>query len=362
MAIVLALICAALSGCAVIKGDVVMRFGDHTVTEAMWSYWLQTYKTAYLSLYNNSKDTLSFWNTEISEGYTYEDYITDIILGHAKQVLIAAYLFDEYGMSFTSSQKDGVEEAIDSLIESWGGKNYLNEALGDMGLNIQTLRSIYYAEEKLETVREQLFGEGGVYAVDDNDREKYYQDNYYCAEWIYVYTSKKPKKTDDGKYLVDNSGQYVFEVLTDEEKTAQQEKLEQIRRELSSGTGFEDVRSKYSEEDLDYCSTYPDGVFLCADDYGNYGYDMVRALSELEIGAYTEFDNGNATVIVKRCALKGYASLTSAELELMVDFEEHVTDEKLGKLIDSLAVDVVISDDVLARYDIKTISGSKYSF
>ncbi len=363
--LVSAVLLVAFSGCAVIKGDAVMEYGDYTVTEAMWSYWMRSYKTLYLYSFNNSKDTLSFWNTEIDEGYTYEDHIIGMIKDHAKQVLVAAYLFDLYKLSFTGEQKNSVEERIDTLITTFGGKNTLNETLGEMGLNIETLKSIYYAEEKLNTVKEYLFGDNGSYAVDDNDREKYYEENYWCANWIYVYTSQEPKRTEDGKYIVDSNGKTVYEQLTDEGKAEKAEKLEKVRRELQSGKDFSAVRDEYSEEDLEHWTTYTDGVFLCAndiyrEDLSEYiEYMAENVLSELEVGGYTEFEHGGATVIVKKCALKSYASLTSAELKFMVDFEEYVLDDKLETFISGF--DVVTNDDVLARYDIKTVSGSKYA-
>lgn len=359
LALVLALVlmCGAFGSCAVIKGDVVMRYGDYTITETMYSYWMSKYKTLFLYMYNNSKDTLSFWNTEIEEGNTYEDFIVGYIQNYAKQVLLSMYLFDEYSMSLTDDQKDGVEDYINDLIEAYGGKNVLNETLAEMGLNIETLKTIYYAEEKLATVTDAFFGENGIMAVNDNDREQYYLDNYYCAEWIYVYTSVKLKKDDEGRYYTDENGVYLFDDLTEEEKAIQLAKVEEIEAKLEAGENFESVRAEYSEENLDYYSVYPDGIFLSANDYENYGLDMLTAIQGTECGEYTKFDNGYATVIVKRLELKGYSSLTSDELSLMVNFEDYVLANKTEIYFNGYEVEMI--DDVLGRYDIKTIAGAK---
>lgn len=178
---------SVFAGCGVLKGDTAMAYGDHKITEVMYKYWLAKYKTTFLYVYNNSVDTESFWKSEIEKGYTYEDFITDYIKEYAKQVVVAMQLFDDYGLSFTSAQKKAVKDRINNLIESYGGKNVLNEELGEMGLNIQTLEKIYYEETKLEVVNDYFFGKNGVLAVNDNDREAYYKENYFCAMWIYIY-------------------------------------------------------------------------------------------------------------------------------------------------------------------------------
>ena len=72
----------------------------------------------------------------------------------------------------------------------------------------------------MDKVKAALFESGGVFAVNDEDRKKYYLDNYYCAEWIYLYTDVKLKKDEDDKYYTDTNGNYITEPLTEEEKIA----------------------------------------------------------------------------------------------------------------------------------------------
>ena len=346
-----------LPGCGILKGDTAMTYGNYEITEVMYKYWLAKYKTTFLYVYNNSVDTESFWKSEISDGYTYENFIMEYIREYAKQVLVAMKLFDDYGMSFTSAQKNNVENRINNLIESYGGKNVLNETLGEMGLNIQTLEKIYYEEEKLEAVNEYFFGSKGILAVNDNDREAYYKENYYCAMWIYVYTEVKLMTDGNGNYFTDENGIYKFEELTELEKEEKQIVLNDLKKDLAAGKDFVELRAKYSEEGLDYYSVYPDGIILSPNDYENYGVDMVSMVQGLKEGDYGSFNNGYATVYVKRCPLKDYAKLTDAERKLMVDFEEYVKLAKSEEFFKNYEVSLV--DEVMSRYDIKTIAGTK---
>lgn len=355
--LVAAMLVCCFSGCGILKGDTAISYGDYEITEVMYKYWLAKYKTTFLYVYNNSVDTESFWKSEIEKGYTYEDFIMDYIKEYAKQVLVAMQLFDDYGMSFTSAQKNEVKDRINDLIESYGGKNVLNETLGEMGLNIQTLERIYYEEAKLETVNEYFFGTNGVLAVNDNDREAYYKENYYCAMWIYIYTEVKLMTDGNGNYFTDENGVYKFEELSETEKQEKQMRLEALKKDLAAGKDFKELREKYSEEGLDYHAAYPDGIILSANDYENYGVDMINVVQGLEEGDYAGFNNGYATVYVKRFPLKDYAKLTEAERKLMVDFEQYVRLSKSEEFFEDYEVSYV--DSVIDRYDIKTIKGSK---
>lgn len=355
--LVTVILVSAFAGCGTLKGDTAMSFGDYKITEVMYKYWLAKFKTQFLYVYNNSVDTTSFWTTEIEKDYTYEDFIMDYIKFHAKQVLVSMKLFDDYGMSFTSAQKQAIKDKINNLIESYGGKNVLNEELGEMGLNIQTLEKIYYEEAKLETVNEYFFGSKGVLAVNDDDREAYYKENYFCAMWIYIYTDVKLLQDEDGNYFTDENGVYKFEELSDIEKQEKQAKVDELRKHLAAGKDFKALRQEYSEEGLDYHAAYPDGIFLSANDYENYGVDMINMVQSLKENDYGSFNNGYAEVFVKRFPLKDYAKLTEAERKLMVDFEEYVALSKSEKFFDSYEVNSV--EEVLNRYDIKTIKGAK---
>ena len=83
---------------------------------------------------------------------------------------------------------------------------------------------------------------------------------------------------------------------------------------------------------------------------------MIEALISLKSGEYTKFNNGYATVVVKRCDLKDYSKLTDAERKLLVDFEEYVVTHKSDEFFKKYDVEFI--DDVVGRYDINTIKGT----
>ena len=344
---------SVFSGCGVIKGDTVMELDGYKITEAMYSYWMARYKSIFLSKFNNSKDTESFWTSMTEDGVTYEKYITDYVNRFAREVLISMKLFDDYGLSFTADDKTAINDYIKGLNTAYGSKAELNNYLSDYGLNSKTLQTIYYAEQKVDKVKAALFEEGGVFAVNDEDRKKYYSENYYCAEWIYLYTDVKLKTDEEDKYYTDENGNYITIPLTEEEKAAKDAKIAELRGKLST-VDFRTLRQEYSEEVLSKYDNYPDGVFLSANDYQNYGTEFIKKISGTEIGATTEFTEEGVLFIIKRYELKEFSDLTTQELNLMKGFEGYVVTSKMNSYY--AAIEIEVNEDVLGRFDIKTFA------
>ena len=353
LSVVMTLGCFA--GCGVIKGDTVMEYEGYKITEAMYSYWMARYKTIFLYTYNGSANPEKFWDTEISEGYKYDQFITEYINFYAKQVLVAMKLFDDYALVFSESVKQSISEQINTLIESYGTKAELNTYLADYGLNVATLERIYYAQAKLTAVNDHLYGENGISKVTDAERENYYKENYYCADWIYVYTKVKLKTGENGELITDQNGVYVTVELTEEEKEKQQKKVSDILSKIEAGEDFALLKSQLSEEDQEKYAYYPDGVNISANDYGTYGAEFIKKLSETEIGDVTIYEDEYATFIVKRNELKTFSDLTPQEKNVMVDFETYVLDAKSEAYYKACPVNEY--SDVLSRFNIREFKG-----
>lgn len=345
-----------LSGCGVIKGDTVMELNGYKITEAMYSYWMSRYKTVFLQTFNKSKDTESFWNSTAEDGRTYGEYVTDYVNDFAREVLISMKLFDDYGLTFTSDEKSTVTEYIRGLNSAYGSKAAFNEYLASYGLNVATLERIYYAELKVDKVKEALFEEGGIFAVTEDEKKEYYEKHYYRAEWIMVYTDKKLKTTVDENgetvYYTDASGNYVMEELNETEKLEKAERIEELRGKFST-EDIKKLRTEYSDEELSKYEYYTDGIFLSAEDYKNYGTELIKRISETEIGEISELKSDEAIYFIKRYELKAYSELTTQELNLMVNFDSYAASDKMTSYY--AAFDVKTNGDVLGRFDIRSV-------
>ena len=345
---------SAFTSCGIIKGDTVMEYEGYKITEAMYSYWMSKYKTLFLYSYNNGKDEESFWQSKTENGdETYKEFVTGFVDGYAKQVLVAMKLFDDYSLVFSETVKEAVSDKIEGIKQSYGGVTQANEYLGSYGLNIKTLENIYYAQEKLTVVCEYLFGDAGPYPITEEEKSAYYLENYFCAEWIYIYTKEKPKLSEDGEYITDSNGVYVTEELTEEEKAEKQQLVNDIMTKLENGESFDKLKTDHSEEDLSKYEYLPDGVNLSANDYTVYGTGFIKAVMNCKEGSYTLYEDDYATFIIRRNPLKNYSDLSVQEKNIMLNFDTYVYDSKCEKFFGE--IDVTVNDDVKSRYDVQTI-------
>ena len=121
--------------------------------------------------------------------------------------------------------------------------------------------------------------------------------------------------------------------------------VEEVRNRLAAGEDFDKVRAELTEENLAAYENYPNGLYLCADDYESYGSDMILAIQSLEEDRYTSFDNGYATVFVKRYRLPEFGKLTDAEIEFMQYIEDYVIYDKTEALFGGY--EITLNEDVI---------------
>ena len=163
------------------------------------------------------------------------------------------------------------------------------------------------------------------------------------------------KTNESGDYVTDSNGVYVTEELTEAEKLAQKQKVDDILEKIGAGEDFKALKAKYSEEDQEKYAYYPDGVNISANDYGTYGAEFIKKLSETELGGITLVEDEYATFIIKRYPLKEFSELTTQEKNIMVDFETYVLDAKSEAYYK--AAEVKEFSEVMARFDIREHKG-----
>ena len=100
--LVTAMLALSLFSCGIVKGDTVMQYGDYKITEAMYSYWMSSFKSYFLYYYGTSGQYDQLWTQTLPDGRTYEQFFEDeLVTPYAKKVLICQKLFDDYKLSFT---------------------------------------------------------------------------------------------------------------------------------------------------------------------------------------------------------------------------------------------------------------------
>lgn len=345
------LILLLLSGCAKTLGQPIMTWGDVSVTDSMYSYWLSTLKATFLYYYNNSVNSDEFWDTTLSDGETTEEYAMQIINDEIKFYVIGIRLFRELGLKIDSETSQAINDDIDEKI-SYYGRAELNEALAVYGINIDTLRQIYIIEAKLNAVYEALFGENGTMAPTDAELESYFAENYARVKYIQIYSGRNYVTNEDGSIATDEQGYYLTYVLSEEEKAEKQEKIAAMMADYGAGTDFATLTEQYSETDISY---YENGFYLCSDSVNSFGTTLVRAALDMQDGEIRLVSDEDATYLVQRCPHIPYRELTEMyDLAQLTQLSERCAQEKYTSYFRTLAEEITVEEALLSQFSIRT--------
>jgi hypothetical protein len=340
-----------VSGCSPVGGETVLEYKGYKISEAMYGYWVALYKRDVIYSFNNRKDTSDFWQSEVSDGVTTEDYFTDIINNQIYKYCIGQQLFDEYGLKLEKEVKTAIDADINEKIEYYGSRAELNSALAHINLNIELLREIYICEEKLKAVYNYLYGPYGPEALSDNDYVQYFKDNYWHMKYIVIYTTKLATDSK-GNYKYDSSGTLVTEPLTEEEFAEKLAKAEEALAKAQAGEDFDELIITYSEYDT---TAYPSGFYVSVNELSTYGANIVSALAEMQVGEVRRVEEGSAIYIIKKLELPEWGQLTESELLQLVDLEEYAKAEAFDAKLNALFPELKVNNEVLGRYRLSEI-------
>ncbi len=352
LAISAALLLVSFAACGVIKGDTVMEYDGYKITEAMYSYTKSRFKASFINNYGvtvDGKKTVD-WSKALPDGTTYEEFFEEMTDSYVKKMLVSQKLFDEYELDFSEDDEEEISERIEGLEKIYGGEDGLNSYLGDYGLNAKTLESIYYAEAKIEIVSDYIFSN----SITVTDKSGYYKANYYCVNWIYIYTKKKPAKTDGGN---NSDGSYIMEDMTEQEQAEKKALVQSIVSKLQKKEkSFAELKAEYCEDKYeDGTSEYdflPNGFNLSANDL-DYGAELIKLIQGMQIGEISTYEDEHATRIIVRNPLIEYTELTEQEKNVMEDFDEYVMQAEWDSIISKAKIE--LDKKVAARYNVKKV-------
>jgi len=266
---ILSIIAAALAVCTFLvamlgcsSAPAALKYNNTVITTNMYQFYMSRYKAQILSTWNNGQDNAAFWETLDEEsGDTVADLFEPFVAEGIKTKLLCVGLFEEYGLKLADDVYDSIDAEIDELIDSYGSRAEFNLAASAYGVNDKMLREIYIMDAKIKAVYSYLYGEGGIDAITDENRETYYRDNYVHIKTIFVNTSYNTFEDEEGNLIYDESTGYLkTEDKSEDEIAAAKEKGEQLKALLSSGEKFEDLIDEYTDDPAN--EYYKDGFFF----------------------------------------------------------------------------------------------------
>lgn len=348
-------LCLSLFSCGQ-ADEAVFQYNGYTVTATQYHYWVANYKTEILK-YHGIKDNEAFWESEITEGVTMEQYYTAIIDGIVKNYCIAQSLYRRYGLAISSDVKKAINDDINEKIELYGSRAEVNAALAPLGINISQLKDIYLIQEKYAAVYDYLFGDNGTMAADADEVEQYYNQTYYRMKYI-VFETTEPVLDKNGNPTFDSTGSPITEPCTEEELLRKRTLLETIKTRAGLGTEetFDDLIKEYSAVEL---TEYPNGLYVSSNEATAYGTQILSALQELDVGQCEIIEEDGYLFLIRKYALTPFDELDTDDITNQLAKLEYYTSQTLcAAMYSDLYSEVTVNETVKAEHALPKVAAN----
>ena len=174
----------------VISGDnseTVMSYGDYKLSEKDFMYIVSTFKSqmvayyqSYLSSYGASYDEAAILDMKMSEEMTIGEYIKDVSVEFAQQMLIFEQICSDSGITITDqSDIDKFETALEDMEIAYGGKDLFEIELARLGITRSAIERYMRANVFYTLVQEHRYGENGIAAIPAENVYDEFVNNYY---------------------------------------------------------------------------------------------------------------------------------------------------------------------------------------
>ena len=333
----------SLSGCSQ-SGEVLLKAGDQTISTNVFQLMLSRVK-GNLSRGGYKVEDDSFWDTVIeSDGTVYNQFIIQQTLFSAKQLLVAAMIFDEEGLTLPQSTLDDIEKEIHEFIEydADGSKSAFNAKLGTYGANITALRELYILEAKTAALKAHLYGKDAS-KIAATVKQDYLNQYAVCFKQIlfrnYYEKYEQDVNGDEIYYLVNENNERVNNIAYDTKNgTPKLDKDGEIIVDANKDTVYykKDGHIAYDTENGRRAPKYDKTGHV---ETGEYSAEEKKAHKEQAEEVFMAMKNGDyaafEAVIAQCVAAKDDAILTDNEYCFLYTTEDN-GDDYLNDIADTL--------------------------
>ncbi len=341
------LLSSALVSCGE-KEAIAMQYGDETVTEGMYRYWLASYKGILSQSYSLYEDTASFWNTVVLDGKTVEEYYFETVMTNIKMTLVCMKLFDDYKLKMPNSTLESFDAYIEDLITELcdGNEKKFDYQLEKLGIDRKTLKNIYINEEKVQMVREYLYGDDAATPLTREQTDDYYEGVYARILHIYINDKYTFEKDENGYTKYDSNGKPIKVKFSEDELKKKNETIAKIDAGLENGEDFSKLYETYSED-----REYDNGYYLTQS--VDFVDEVVTATWGLEVGEWKKVESDVGVHYVLRLELEDEGYAKAANSDFFETFNDNVVQYYFNKTISALTADIIVEQSIIDKYNLR---------
>ncbi|MBQ8173969.1 MAG: hypothetical protein IJ009_01055 [Clostridia bacterium] len=314
------LLCPCLFACAD-TGEPLLSYKNAKITEDVYRYWMACYRAQFSAM-------------ETDEN---RDRLAEIAHANIERSLVCVGLFDGYGLTLDTAARDIVNAAIESMEESLGGREALEEALSVWGMDINGLKTAITHEQKAAALREYLFGEDGVYAISEETAEEYCQNSYSRVYMIFIPYVDFETDADGNRIFDPVTQSYRYKAKSEPKLAVQEYRAGLVRAAVTAEGGitqaaFLDLVKEYNEDES--AASYENGYFFSRDeDYSTYIEELPAAALSMKVGEVREVTSEYGVHFLYRAENPKGAYKDEKNADFFGNFDGKLKDQAFERLI-----------------------------
>ena len=262
---------------------VVLKYGDLTISENDYMYIISTFKSRmvaeyqyYFSQYGVSYSEADVLGLTLSEDKTVAQYIEEVSLEFAQQILIFEKLCMDANLTITDQEDiDTINGYLSDLEYAYGGEDLFEIELARLGLSRSSIERYLNANIYYELIHEYRYGENGMAAIPKETVHKNFLENYLRYDGaLYAYIDYNSGEAYTFEYSDDEVKAYFDEnyvkvrhilyktldksnnPLSDADKAAKKEKAEGAYQDVKDGKKtLDDLKTETEDGGYEYTFT-----------------------------------------------------------------------------------------------------------
>lgn len=269
-------------------GEVVMSYGNYTLSEKDYMYILSMFKSqmveyyqSYFAQYGVSYDEADILALQMSEDTTLAQYIEEVAVEFSQQMLIFEQLCADAGITITDQEDiDSINGYLSDMEFAYGGTDLFEIELARLGISRSSIERYLRANIYYELVHDYRYGDGGIAAIPsesvyENFLENYirydgalyaYSDYSSGEEYTFEYTDDEIKAYFDVNFVkvrhilyktVDDSGNKLADEAVSEKKTKADAALASVQNGEKT---LDDLKEETEDGGYEYIFTYGEMV------------------------------------------------------------------------------------------------------
>lgn len=200
------------------KEKAFMELDGVTLSEGVYRLMLSVQKgnmAYFINQYYGNPNSPEFWDTVVeAPSVTNDKYYTAAIFKKAENLISAAALFDELGLTLKKSVTDAIDKEMDGLIAEFGGgkREALEGVLSGYGFSLEDIREYRLLNAKAEAAANELYGEKGE-KISAGIKQDYLEDNYFAFRQIFLANYYMKFATDENGDVIyyDGNGNVAYD-------------------------------------------------------------------------------------------------------------------------------------------------------